>query len=523
MSSSARSFGALAHYLATGRSGDKPERVGWSTSRNLPTDDPELAGKIMRATAAQNVRVTQPVYHLVLSFDPSDAADRAAMERVADRVIAALDLQGHQVLIVSHRDREHPHMHLLINRVHPETGLVWNRWRDRAVIQQVLREEELALGLRVVRGRLASRDPATVEYLPPERFATASKEEGDGRTPTPRKLNPRDQRPKVSRVDELAGHLHSYERIGELHRERYTVEVEGTAARTRLGQLEETIERGRLARGAFDRALARVYRDPTQAHDRFVATAQRDGISEATRLMREQPERFGALLSVERARAFGLLHAVDNTRARTAAITAALAGRNSLEASDAIPSAAATAYARRMESNVSHEFASLYEDPARARSAFERLVGERGSAEAVNRVRAHPEVIGEVRAAVRGDPNRVAAHVEQLAKAALDVTAAREMSTVIPAVRVDAQRELIASRAEAHQATERETTIRRELKAVPDRADLERRILGLLERLSPREVRQLRTILTAPQVAIAARLRGAVRDALLGREAIPEH
>ena len=138
MSSSARSFGALARYLANGRTGDNPERVAWSTSRNLPTDEPELAGKIMRATAAQNLRVDKPVYHLALSFDPNDVVDRAAMERVANRVIAALRLQEHQVLIVSHGDRDHPHMHLLINRVHPETGLVWNRWQDRAVIQQVL-------------------------------------------------------------------------------------------------------------------------------------------------------------------------------------------------------------------------------------------------------------------------------------------------------------------------------------------------------------------------------------------------
>lgn len=138
MSSSARSFGALAHYIARGRSGDHPERVAWSASRNLPTDDPELAGKIMRATAAQNLRVKQPVYHLALSFDPGDAVNRIAMERVADRVLDALNLKGHQVVIVSHGDRDHPHMHLLINRVHPDTGLVWNRWQDRAVLQQVL-------------------------------------------------------------------------------------------------------------------------------------------------------------------------------------------------------------------------------------------------------------------------------------------------------------------------------------------------------------------------------------------------
>ena len=69
--------------------------------------------------------IVDPVYHLALSFDPGDAVDRAAMEHVADRVIAALGLREHQILIVAHRDRDHPHMHLLINRVHPKTGELW--------------------------------------------------------------------------------------------------------------------------------------------------------------------------------------------------------------------------------------------------------------------------------------------------------------------------------------------------------------------------------------------------------------
>src|SRR5438270_5818438 len=77
VSSSSRSFKSLGRYLVVGRSGDEQGRVAWSTGRNLPTDDPELAAKIMRATAAQNVRTEQPVYHLALSFDPHDAVDRA--------------------------------------------------------------------------------------------------------------------------------------------------------------------------------------------------------------------------------------------------------------------------------------------------------------------------------------------------------------------------------------------------------------------------------------------------------------
>ena len=142
VSSSNKSFRVLARYLAEERNAEEQKRVAWATSRNLPTDDPDLAARIMRATSAQNVRVKDPVYHLALSFDPGDTVDRAGMERVADRVLEALHLQEHQVLIVAHADREHAHMHLMVNRVHPETGRVWSRWQDYPTIQRVLREEE---------------------------------------------------------------------------------------------------------------------------------------------------------------------------------------------------------------------------------------------------------------------------------------------------------------------------------------------------------------------------------------------
>src|SRR5574338_1231831 len=153
VSSKGRSFRALAAYLATGRTGQEYDRVAWSSARNLPTNEPELAGKIMRATAEQNVRVERPVYHLVLSFDPNDRVDRATMERVADRVLNQIGLQDHQAVIVAHRDREHAHVHVLVNRVHPTKGHVWALSYDFRAIQEVLRREERALGIREVPGR----------------------------------------------------------------------------------------------------------------------------------------------------------------------------------------------------------------------------------------------------------------------------------------------------------------------------------------------------------------------------------
>lgn len=76
VSSSGKSFRALANYLAAGRTGEERDRVAWSVARNLPTNDPELAATFMRATAAQSAKVEKPVYHVVLSFDPADMPDR---------------------------------------------------------------------------------------------------------------------------------------------------------------------------------------------------------------------------------------------------------------------------------------------------------------------------------------------------------------------------------------------------------------------------------------------------------------
>jgi hypothetical protein len=167
----------LATYLRRGRSGEEWDRVAWSSARNLPTDDPELAATFMRATAEQNTRVTVPVYHVAISFDPQDAVTRAQMEQVADAVLQRLGLADHQAVLVAHQDRAHAHVHILVNRVHPETGKAWERWKDRPIIERVLREQEQALGLRAVNGRLAPLPDREV----PDRIAADGLTSGERR------------------------------------------------------------------------------------------------------------------------------------------------------------------------------------------------------------------------------------------------------------------------------------------------------------------------------------------------------
>jgi len=304
VSSSNKSFRALARYLVEGRAEEAENRVAWIASRNLPSDDPELAARIMRATAAQNVRVKEPVYHVALSFDPGDVVDRAAMERVADRVVETLGLQEQQVLIVAHADRDHPHVHLLINRVHPETGKVWSRWQDYPAIQRVLREEEEALGLRRVPGRFTERAVS-------ERDVTKG----------------------------LADDLQTYERLVEIGRQRYNVELESAAAQARLAQLDAAAERARRALDTLKQSLRAVYRDPDHALGSFLAAAGKDPAA-AARQMQETPERFGELLTVDRGMGRSR---TDDSAARGTARTAAAAGRDVIEAERAFRVAIAQA------------------------------------------------------------------------------------------------------------------------------------------------------------------------------------
>ncbi|MGZ3570758.1 MAG: relaxase/mobilization nuclease domain-containing protein, partial [Gemmatimonadaceae bacterium] len=88
--SSGRRFGPLADYLVHGRSGIETDRVAWTASRNLGTDEPELAAALMQATARQSAMVQVPVYHLTISFDHHDRVSPDQMQAIADKVLQDL-------------------------------------------------------------------------------------------------------------------------------------------------------------------------------------------------------------------------------------------------------------------------------------------------------------------------------------------------------------------------------------------------------------------------------------------------
>jgi hypothetical protein len=470
-----KDFTWLAAYLLGRERETGPERVEWTATRNLSTNDPQMAAIVMSDAAGQNPRTKKPVYHVLLSADRADLIDRAMMERIADRVLNRLGLTEHQAILVAHLDRPHRHLHIVVNRVHPETGRAWSSWQDWEPTMAVLREEERALGLR--------------------------------RAPSP------------ARRVEVSRDLATYERVVSLSREQQRAEAEANAARARATRLELTLERARTTEERRDKDFAQVYRDPREARRAYTAAVDREGLPAATERMRQRPEEFGALRTVARSGALGLAHTADEGPARAAARAAATAAHEAFEAGGAWRSAARDD-AERAGQAFAQALEPIYQDPTAARVAFERLAAERGVEHAAATLGTEPATLGAVRPSRNQDPSQVETPLAQAVALGVESTQARARATAAAVAPgngpLDPGPEL--TRAELNRAMAHDGALRAELHALPSRTELERRLSSGLERLSPRALAVLKQRVPPLQYAIAMRLRRALRDLALGRE-----
>ncbi len=124
----------------------------------------QTAAAEMESVAAQNARAKDPVYHFILSWpaheQPADddifACGRYALE--------ALNMSGHQYVSAVHRDTDHVHLHVAVNRIHPESFRAVYPDRDYFKLGRAVRELELRFGWGHTAGPFAvfERDGAKV-------------------------------------------------------------------------------------------------------------------------------------------------------------------------------------------------------------------------------------------------------------------------------------------------------------------------------------------------------------------------
>ncbi|MBD1384605.1 relaxase/mobilization nuclease domain-containing protein [Mucilaginibacter rigui] len=125
-------------------------------------------GSIMREVAL--VRMLRPnlqkyFYHTSLNFPPNENLGDEQMNMIANEYLNNMGFDQHQYAIFRHYDADHPHLHILVNRIGYD-GTVVSDSKDYQRSEQVLRKLEKQHGLtQVISSRQAQERAMTKNEL----------------------------------------------------------------------------------------------------------------------------------------------------------------------------------------------------------------------------------------------------------------------------------------------------------------------------------------------------------------------
>ena len=150
--------GAFQYYLHDKNKSTR-ERVAWTHTENLLTDDPSKAWRVMSYTAKEAERLKEasgqkmtgrklakPVFAYSLSWHPEQDPNQEHMLTTARKSLDVLGLSDHEILIIAHRDEPQKHVHVIVNRVHPLTGIAGDTGNSKLKLSDFAREYEIENG-----------------------------------------------------------------------------------------------------------------------------------------------------------------------------------------------------------------------------------------------------------------------------------------------------------------------------------------------------------------------------------------
>jgi hypothetical protein len=129
----------LVDYVRNPKKGDK-EKCVYEGTRNFFEENKKAQVKEMQDLAHAAVRSKDPINHYVISWKSHEKPTKEQIERSVDIVLDELKMREHKVIYAVHADTKHHHLHLVVNRVHPETERVVlpNRGLDIEVLHKAV-------------------------------------------------------------------------------------------------------------------------------------------------------------------------------------------------------------------------------------------------------------------------------------------------------------------------------------------------------------------------------------------------
>ena len=143
----ASSFRRLCKYLTTERDADTGELL----SRGDVVLSDNVAGLDtvaiqMEGIAFLNPRCKDALCHYELAWPPGERPSRPQWMDCASYTLNALGYQDHQYMVVAHDDKKHFHIHIMVNKVHPETFKAHTPYRNWLTLDAAMRVLEARYG-----------------------------------------------------------------------------------------------------------------------------------------------------------------------------------------------------------------------------------------------------------------------------------------------------------------------------------------------------------------------------------------
>ena len=111
----------LTTYVRAPETEQRGEKCIYANARNFITDTPDGQAAEMIALAEESVRSKDPIVHYVLSWPDGEEPRPDQVDAAVDIYLNELGVPAHQVVYGLHADTDNIHLHIVINRVHPDT------------------------------------------------------------------------------------------------------------------------------------------------------------------------------------------------------------------------------------------------------------------------------------------------------------------------------------------------------------------------------------------------------------------
>jgi len=142
-------YSALIQYLTDPQ--DKSERISQIKVSNCYSDDQTAALIEIQNTQEMNTRArSDKTCHLVLSFPEGERLSLSDLNAIEERFCDGLGFTGHQRFSVVHDDTNNLHIHVAINKIHPQNLTIHNPYYDFIKVAKLCEQIEQEYGLTTV-------------------------------------------------------------------------------------------------------------------------------------------------------------------------------------------------------------------------------------------------------------------------------------------------------------------------------------------------------------------------------------